>query len=151
MPESNGRKISKETKNKIFWDTTVVSTDKDGSPGEVDFRLYIHKWRVPEPYPKTIYVKIEPAVFQEKPPFVSVDEVIDKPALRKKPITAIIHAFKPHTATLRYHPIGDQNEWEIGEPYIPYNLTHNEAEYLKITVMWKKPAGAGYIEFTVVY
>ena len=147
MPESNGRKISKETKNKIFWDTAVVSADKDGSPGDVDFRLYIHKWRVPEPYPKAIYVKIEPAALQEKPPFVSVDDVIDKPALREKPITAIIHAFKPHTATLRYHPIGDHNEWEIGEPYIPYDFTHNQSEYLKITIAWKKPADTGYSAF----
>ena len=145
MPESNGRKISKETKNKISWDTIVVSANKDGSPGEVDFRLYIHKWRVPEPYPKTIYVKIEPATLQDKPPFVSVDDVIDKPVLRKKPITSIIHAFKPHTTTLRYHPIGDHSEWEIGEPYIPYSMTHNEAEYLKITIAWKKPAGEGYL------
>jgi hypothetical protein len=148
MPESNGRKISKETKNKIFWETVIDSVDREGNPCRSEFRLYIHKWRVPEPYPKTIYVKIGPSALMEKPPFVSVDEVIDKPALRKKPITAIIHAFKPHTATLRYHPIGDQDEWEIGEPYIPYAFTHNQSEYLKITIEWKKPEDTGYITFT---
>jgi hypothetical protein len=146
MPEN--KKIGKETKNKLGWDTTVISDDKDGNPGEVVFRLYVHKWRVPEPIPETIYVKIEPSQLQKKPPFVSVDEVIDEPALRKKPIIAIIHAFKPHTATLRYHPIEDHTEWEIGEPYIPYNLTHGEAEYLKLTIRWNKPTVTDYLEMT---
>ena len=140
--------MSKETKNKIFWETTVESGDKQGNPGTAEFRLYIHKWRVPEPCPEKIYVKIEPSQLQEKPEFLTVEDAEEKPKLKSNPIVAIIHAFKPHTATLRYHPIGDQSEWEIGEPYVPYNLTHNEAEYLKITVMWKKPAEAGYIEFT---
>jgi hypothetical protein len=140
--------MSKETKNKICWETTADSVDKDGNPCEAEFRLYIHKWRVPEPCPETIYVKIETSTLQQKPPFLSVEQVIDKPALRKKPVTAIIHAFKPHTETLRYHPIEDQSEWEIGEPYIPYNLTHNKSEYLKITIEWKKPADDDYIEFT---
>jgi len=140
--------MSKETKNKIFWETTVESADKQGNPGIAEFRLYIHKWRVPEPCPEKIYVKIEPSQLQEKPEFLTVDDADEKPRLKSNPIVAIIHAFKPHTQTLRYHPISDQSEWEIGEPYIPYNLTHNEAEYLKIIVMWKKPAEAGYIEFT---
>lgn len=148
MPEHDGQKISKETKNKICWETEVESTDQNGNPGMVNFLLYIRKWRVPEPVPAKIYVKFEPSVLREKPPFVTADEVIDKPALRKKPITAIIHAFKPHTQTLRYHPIGDQSEWEIGEPYVPYSLTHDQSEYLKITIDWKKPAGEGFIAFT---
>jgi hypothetical protein len=146
MPEAN--KSSKETKNKMCWDTTVESPDKEGHNVPVNFRLYIHKWRVPEPCPETIYVKIEPATLQTKPPFITAEDAEAKPALRKKPVTAIVHAFKPHTATLRYHPIEDHTEWEIGEPYIPYSLTHGEAEYLKITIEWKKPAGSGYLEFT---
>ena len=77
--------MSKETKNKIFWETTLISTDKDGNPVEVVFRLYIHKWRVPEPIPKTIYVKIEPSQLQEKPKFVTVDEAEEKPKLRSNP------------------------------------------------------------------
>ena len=148
MLESYSQKMSKETKNKIFWETTLISTDKDGNPGEAVFRLYIHKWRVPDPIPETIYVKIEPSQLQEKPKFVTVDEAAEKPKLRSNPVIAIIHAFKPHTETLRYHPIGDQSEWEIGEPYVPYDLTHNQSEYLKITIKWKKPAESGYLAFT---
>jgi hypothetical protein len=140
--------MSKETKNKIFWETTVESGDKQGNPGTAEFRLYIHKWRVPEPCPEKIYVRIELCQLHEKPEFLIVEDAEEKPKLKSNPIVAIIHAFKPHTAALRYHPIGDQSEWEIGEPYIPYNLTHNEAEYLKITIAWKKPADTGYITFT---
>jgi hypothetical protein len=140
--------MSKETKNKIFWETLVDSEDKEGNACQSEFRLYIHKWRVPEPVPETIYVKIEPSELQEKPKFLTADDVEAKPKLAANPIAAIIHAFKPHTQTLRYHPIGDQSEWEIGEPYIPYGLSHNQAEYLQITVKWKKPAESGYIAFT---
>ena len=140
--------MSKETKNKIFWDTAVKSVDKDGNPCEAEFRLYVHKWRVPEPCPQTIYVKIEPSQLQQKPKFLTADEAEAKPKLRSNPIVAIIHAFKPHAETLRYHPIGDQSEWEVGEPYIPYSLTHNQTEYLKITVKWVEPAENGYIAFT---
>jgi hypothetical protein len=148
MSESNDRKVSKETKNKIYWETTVESIDKDGNPVQASFRLYIHKWRVPEPIPPTIYVKIEPAKLQKKPKFLSIDEVLDDPSLRSKPITAIIHAFKQHTETLRYHPIEDHTEWEIGEPYVPYSLTHNQTEYLKITIKWENPSQDSYIAFT---
>ena len=148
MSESNDRKVSKETKNKIFWETTVESEDKTGSPRLANFRLYIHKWRVPEPVPQTIYVGIEPAKLQKKPKFLSVDDVLEDPELRVKPIIAIIHGFKQYTETLRYHPIEVQSEWEIGEPYIPYSLTFNQAEYLKITVKWEKPADRGYLELT---
>jgi hypothetical protein len=150
MPQSNGCKIIKETKNKIFWETVIDSVDREGNPCQSEFRLYIHKWRVPEPCPEIIYVKIEPSQLQEKPNFLTIDEVLDDPSLRANPIVALIHAFKPHTVTLRYHPIGDHNEWEIGEPYIPYDLTHNQSEYLKITIEWKKPEDTGYITFTTI-
>jgi hypothetical protein len=140
--------VSKETKNKIYWETTVESVDQAGNPIQANFRLYIHKWRVPEPIPQAIYVRIEPSRLQKKPKFLSVDDVLENPDLRLKPITAIIHAFKPHKETLRYHPIEDHTEWEIGEPYVPYSLTHSLAEYLKINIKWEKPSDDGYLELT---
>jgi hypothetical protein len=148
MPESGDRKVSKETKNKIFWETSVESLDQEGNPCQTDFRLYIHKWRVPEPCPEKIYVKIEPSKLQKKPKFLSIDEAEEKPSLLSNPIVSIVHSFKPHTGTLRYHPIEDQSEWEIGEPYIPYSLTHDKAEYLQLTIKWKKPGDTEYLEFT---
>ena len=58
--------------------------------------------------------------------------------LKKKPIANMIRSFKEYTKTLRYQPLRDKNDWEIGEPYIPYELTHDSAEYLKLTINWVK-------------
>jgi len=140
--------MSKETKSKLFWSLLVTSAAQNGNPHEVEFRLYVHKWRVPEPYPRTIYVKIEPSQIQQKPKFLSVDEALDNPDLRTKPINAILHGFKRYPDAFRYHPIEDQREWEIGEPYIPYDFTFGESEYLKLTIKWEKPKVKGYLELT---
>jgi hypothetical protein len=126
----------------------ITSADQNGNPREVEFRLYIHKWRIPEPFPQAIYVKIEPSQIQKKPKFLSLDEAMEDPDLRTKPINVILHGFKHYEDTLRYHPIEDHTEWEIGEPYIPYNLTHGEAEYLKLTIRWNKPTVEGYLAMT---
>ena len=140
--------MGKETKSKLFWSAMITSADQSGNPHEVEFRLYIHKWRVPEPYPQTIYVKIEPSQIQQKPKFLYVDEALENPDLRTKPIQAILHGFKRYPDTFRYHPIEDHTEWEIGEPYIPYDLTFGEAGYLKLTIKWEKPKDKGYLEFS---
>jgi len=140
--------MDKETKSKLYWAAMVTSADQNGNSREVEVRLYIHKWRVPEPFPQTIYVKIEPSKLQKKPKFLSVDEAMEDPDLRIKPINAILHGFKRYPEAFRYHPIEDHTEWEIGEPYIPYDLTHGEAEYLKLTIRWNKPTVAGYLAMT---
>jgi hypothetical protein len=140
--------MSKETKSKLYWSLMVTSADQNGNPHEVEFRLYVHKWRVPEPYPQKIYVKIEPSQIQQKPKFLSVDEALDNPDLRTKPINAILHGFKRYPDAFRYHPIEDQSEWEIGEPYVPYDFTFGESEYLKLTIKWEKPKVKGYLEFS---
>ena len=113
--------MDKETKSKLYWSAMITSADQNGNPREVEFRLYIHKWRIPEPYPQAIYVKIEPSQIQKKPKFLSLDEAMEDPDLRTKPINVILHGFKHYEDTLRYHPIEDHTEWEIGEPYIPYH------------------------------
>ena len=96
--------MSKETKSKLYWSLMVTSADQNGNPHEVEFRLYVHQWRVPEPYPQTIYVKIEPSQIQQKPKFLSIDEALDNPDLRTKPINAILHGFKRYPDAFRYHP-----------------------------------------------
>ena len=140
--------MDKETKSKLYWAAMVTSADQNGNSREVEVRLYIHKWRVPEPFPQTIYVKIEPSKLQKKPKFLSVDEAMEATDLRIKPINAILHGFKRYPEAFRYHPIEDHTEWEIGEPYIPYSLTFGEAEYLKLTIKWDKPDGEGYLAMT---
>ena len=121
-------RFEKETEGKIRWDAEV---------DDVKFELYIPKWRVPEPWPSRIYVKIE----LEDPPkrsrhrHTKVD-FENSPSLRTSSIVSYVESYKERTETLRYQPLGDKNEWEIGEPYIPYSLTYDCADYLKLTVEW---------------
>ena len=121
-------RLKKETDRKVRWDAEV---------DEVKFELYIPKWRVPEPWPSRIYVKIEP----EGPPkrserhHTKVD-FESSSSLRTSSIVSYVERFEKHTETLRYRPLGDDDEWEIGEPYIPYSLTCDCADYLKLTVEW---------------
>lgn len=119
---------TKETDKKLRWGR---ETD-DG----VVFSLYIPKWRVPEPWPQRIYVKIE-LIGNAKSlkPRYTKEHFEEHPSLKTRPIVGVVRRVEEHTETLRYRPIGD-DEWEIGEPYIPYSLTCDSAEYLKLTVDW---------------
>jgi hypothetical protein len=119
---------SKETENKLRWDTTV---------GGAIFSQYIPKWRVPQPWPKTIGLCLSPRRSgTEDPPNLSPADVRDHPTSRLEPIVAIVRRFREHTKTLRYDPVGHPDTWEIGNPYIPYLLTFEESDFLRLIVLW---------------
>ena len=122
--------VDKETERKLRWGKEI---------GETTFSLYIPKWRVPKPWPKKIYVDIEPAVSlgKRRKRHTRADAQRNK-ELNRKPITAMIRSLQEHTKTLRYQPLGHGDDWDIGEPYIPYELTHDSSEYLQLTVNWVK-------------
>ena len=120
---------TKETEKKLRWGKEI---------GDTIFSLYIPKWRVPKPWPGKIYVDIESVESPKIRQYYTRAEIERKKELIKKPISSTIHSFEEHTKTLRYQPFGDKNDWEIGEPYIPYELTHASAEYLKLTINWVK-------------
>lgn len=117
---------TKETERKLRWGKEI---------GDTIFSLYIPKWRVPKPWPDKIYVDINPV---ESPKSMghryTRAKIESNKELKKKPIVSVIHSVKEHTKTLRYQPLGDQKDWEVGEPYIPYELTYDSAEYLKLTI-----------------
>lgn len=121
---------TKETERKLRWGEEI---------GDTIFSLYIPKWRVPKPWPERIYVDIKPV---GRPKSIrqhyTRKEIERNKELKKKPIISLVRSFEEHTKTLRYQPLGDKSEWEIGEPYIPYELTHERAEYLKLTAKWIK-------------
>ena len=102
---------AKETDNKLRWDTDI-----DGAP----FELYVPKWRVPRPWPGRVYVR----VFSGKSP----DDVLRDTHIRdvtqttQRPIVAELQLTSKHQLTVRYTPLGDNQAWQIGEPYIPYQL-----------------------------
>jgi hypothetical protein len=119
---------AKETDNKLRWDFIHDDTK---------FSLYIPKWRVPEPWPSTIYVGImERREDGEDSPNMSASDVSDDPSIRSEPIVAMVTKYSEHTKTIRYQPVGSPDSWEVGEPYVPTSLTHNESESLRVIVCW---------------
>ena len=122
---------SKETDNKLRW-----AADVEG----VKFQLYIPKWRVPRPWPNRILVRIidVPAgVETQHPPATSASS-----ASVERPIFQIVEKVREHTQTVRFAPLGDFNEWQIGEPYIPYSLLPSpSAQAVQIEVEWDRSAG----------
>lgn len=115
---------SKETDNKLRW-----HADVDG----VAFQLYIPKWRVPQPWPNRIRV------------FVSAATALESSSMNVEPgtpIAVIVKRVVDHTQTARFAPLGDPKEWQIGEPYIPYQLLPDPAsQILRVDVEWDTSAG----------
>jgi len=116
------------TDNKLRWITMIDTTE---------FRLYIPKWRVPEPWPKQVAVTVEPV----PKGVVHVSDVTPEAAandgaVRPSPIRIIVDRIAWMTKTVRYRPQGNAKAWELGEPYIPIDLTHDGADQLLITVKW---------------
>jgi hypothetical protein len=119
---------SKETENKLRWDTRV---------GDATFELYIPKWRVPNPWPRAVALCISPRRgHAEDAANLSPQAAHDDPASRLEPIVATVRRLREHTKTLRYDPVGDQSTWEIGSPYIPNELTFGGAHLLRLIVLW---------------
>ena len=120
----------KETDNKHRWDALVDDTM---------FELYIPKWRIPDPVPGKILVRIftdkKNALFMRT---YTPSEVSDDPDIRRQPIFAEVSFTREHTKTFRYDPVGDNNQWEIGSPYIPKSvLEYEKIDTLYLTVEWK--------------
>jgi len=117
-----------DTVNKLRWQTML---------GETVFRLYIPKWRVPEPWPQHITVTVEkvPSVAVQLSE-VTPEMVQSDPAVRPAAIRVIVDRVARHTRTIRYRPRGEPTGWELGEPYIPFELTGDGADQLLITVDW---------------
>lgn len=101
----------KETENKYRWDADIEG---------VKFSLYIPKWRVPDGLPGTIYVRIYDVkdAPRDLPAYTRM-QIEQQPGLREEKIIARIKRCRDHTKTVRFDPIGDPKNWEIGSPYIP--------------------------------
>lgn len=117
---------SKETDNKLRWVAYI-----DG----VAFHLYIPKWRVPDPWPKSVRVLIsrpsDSAAYRSGP---SIEP--------ENPISVIVERVADHTQTVRFAPIGDPQEWQIGEPYIPFSLLPDPSvRRLRVDVEWDWATG----------
>lgn len=120
---------NKQTENKFRW-----HCDVDGTP----FEFYIPKWRVPEPCPDKISIKIylphERTISYKKYGKYQYENNL---SLRNNMIVATVKKVSEHTKTIRFDPSGYNSEWEIGSPYIPYTLLpYPNVDELLITVDW---------------
>src|SRR5438094_9710999 len=114
MIEMTLHELEKETDNKLRWDADV---------GEALFELYIPKWTVPTPWPLKILVKIDSVQTG-----LITNEACNKGNDKALSIIAIAEKYKKHTKTVRYIPVGEKQDWQIGEPYIPYSLLPESAD-----------------------
>lgn len=121
-------KSAKETDNKLRWDAIVEG---------VTFSLYVPKWRVPKPWPGSIWVRVIPRrVESDDLPNVSHADVEEDPGLVHEPIIATVVRDREHTETTRFRPVGDDDAWEIGMPYVPKSLVPENAARMWVIVMW---------------
>lgn len=117
------------TSNKLRW-----SADVDGTK----FSVYIPKWRVPEPWPRSIKVTVATppdGVFEL--PSLERERASSEPTLRLAPIDTIVCHVSDHSHTVRFRPFDNRDSWEIGEPYVPVALLPTpSANEIRIRVEW---------------
>ena len=115
----------KETENKLRWDAQLT---------DAVFSLYIPKEQVPDPWPGRIRVRVE-ALEGRRP-----ERPREPRSVKTQPIEAIVERSEEKTKTVRYRPQGDPSDWEIGEPYVPFevleSLSTQIPPILKLVVQW---------------
>lgn len=103
-----------ETDRKYRWITEV-----DG----IRFRFYVPKEHVPTPAPHVIRVGI------------NWDEKCHTHG--EGNIEVVVEFAKEHSETIRYRPVGNPEQWMVGEPYVPKTALPNpRPQRLLITVSW---------------
>jgi hypothetical protein len=102
---------SKVTDRKLRWEVELE---------DHVFQLYIPQWRVPRPWPKRILVSVSGEGGDATRPHdtgkpSNSDEL-------QEPIVLVVKRVATVVNTVRFAPEGDPDQWEIGEPYIPFSL-----------------------------
>ena len=128
--------LFKSTERKLRWDEEIDGTN---------FELYIPKWRVPEPTPRMVSVKIYNATSISPSRLLELGHnpegqlshsdmlVLEKIGLNAEQIwerndrliVAAVKFYETKTQTVRYRPLGDPKDWEVGEPYVPISELGN--------------------------
>lgn len=109
--------LDKETERKWRWIAFVNG---------VAFKFYIPQRLVPQPPPERIVV--------------GIDTHEATATADRANIKSVVEFVEVHTVTIRYAPTGDQESWQIGEPYIPRSeLPEPPPKRLYIAVSWGQP------------
>ena len=105
--------------------------------------IYIHKWRVPDPYPSRISVEIfNRDGYSQSIYHLDRRKANANPQLCYNPITAEVAFLENHTLTAKYDPVLGKGKREIGNPYIPYTLLSDPPPIrLVIVIKWVKENG----------
>ena len=124
MESTTRLELYKETAGTLVW--------KEVS-GDVQFRLYIPKWRIPVPVPHQILVRIG-----MKSSGVPCEVYKGgNPREATNPIQVVVGRVREVVNYVRFAPHGAKSDWEIGEPYIPLEiLPCLNAQALYIEVQW---------------
>ena len=121
---------TKKTDNKVRWDFK-----RPEWPAK--FSLYVPKWRVPMPVPAEITVTVSEAGSGRS---LTRSEALGNQSLRAEPIGCVVErnrAKREPVHTLRFTPCTTpEDDWEIGEPYVPRCIVDPEASRLFIRVEW---------------
>ena len=119
----------KQTDKKYRWDAQV---------GDAPFEIYIPKWRVPEPCPATVTVRVY-ELHEYRRPLTSIrrSQALATPKLLRAPVVAELAFTEGKTRTVRYDPVVGDDLREIGSPYIPYALLPGPPpQKLVVVVKW---------------
>ncbi len=124
----------KDTDGMYRWDYMAEHTKLE---------IYIHKWRVPDPYPSRISVEIfNRDGYSQSIYHLDRREAYANPQLCYNPITAEVAFLENHTLTAKYDPVLGKGKREIGNPYIPYTLLSDPPPIrLVIVIKWVKENG----------
>ena len=118
-------KPSKETQSELRWSTNLEQDD-------TEFTFYIPKFTVREPWPGPIFVGIHP-FSGDASTFIPSDYSVER---LEDPIRVLVEPVREHTHTVRYAPLAENKDRQIGEPYIPYSLVPPDSKLLVIDVRW---------------
>jgi len=115
---------------------TLISKAAESANRSKDFPLI-----KPDDYsdPEKIAVIIgTPEEFKNKRKYTQ-DEIETNPELRNEPIYELVKKTEEKTETMRYTPTISRNDWELGEPYIPFELLKEfqEDDELAIQIRWE--------------
>ena len=121
----------KDTDGMYRWDYMAEHTKLE---------IYIHKWRVPDPYPSRISVEIfNRDGYSQSIYRLDRREANANPQLCYNPITAEVAFLENRTLTAKYDPVLGKGKREIGNPYIPYTLLSDPPPIrLVIVINWEK-------------
>lgn len=109
----------------------------DGLHGNVTFSLYVPSWRVPHPTPTEIRVFVVPRRAERFDGSNLTRQDVDRDGgTAWEPIVTTVKKSTEDVNKIQYVPIEDGELAQALQLHIPRGLTSNEAELLRLIVLW---------------